>query len=177
MGKKEETHARIVAHAAKALRAAGYDGVSVAEIMKEAGLTHGGFYAHFASRDALVAEALEQATKESATTLAGADDIATFAESYLSDAHVKKPELGCALAALGSETRRQPTAVRKIATKNVNAFTKRLESLGDLDEDQALVALSAMVGALMLARAVDDAGTSKKLREAVRGFVGKRSKK
>lgn len=173
MGKKEETHARIVEHASKALRSAGYEGVSVAEIMKEAGLTHGGFYAHFPSKDALVVEALEQATKQSVVNLEGSDDLPTLAERYLSDVHVKKPELGCALAALGSETRRQPTAVKKIASKNLAGFRKKLESLG-LDHDEALVAVSALVGAMVLSRAVDDQKAGKEVRDAVRDFVGKK---
>lgn len=173
MGKKDDTHARIVEHAARALRASGYDGVSVAEIMKEAGLTHGGFYAHFPSRDALVVEALEQATRQSVASLDDAEDLATLAERYLSDAHVKKPELGCALAALGSETRRQPNPVRKIATKNLSAFEKKLAALG-LDDEEALVAVSALVGALVISRAVDDPKAGKEVREAVRAFVGKK---
>jgi len=173
MGKKEDTHARIVDHAAKALRASGYDGVSVADIMKEAGLTHGGFYAHFDSRDALVVEALEQATKQSVASLDDAKDLATIAERYLSDAHVKKPELGCALDALGSETRRQPAAVRKIATKNVAGFKKRLKAAG-LGEEESLVALSALVGALVISRAVDDSKTSKEVRNAVLELMSKK---
>jgi AcrR family transcriptional regulator len=176
MGKKEDTHARIVEHASKALRASGYEGVSVADIMKEAGLTHGGFYAHFPSRDALVVEALEQATRQSVVNLEDAEDLAGLAERYLSDAHVKKPELGCALAALGSETRRQPTAVKKIASKNLAGFRKKLESLG-LGEDAALVAVSALVGAVVLSRAVDDAKAGKEVRDAVRAFVTRGGKR
>ena len=173
MGKKEDTHARIVEHASKALRASGYDGVSVADIMREAGLTHGGFYAHFPSREALVVEALEEANRGSVASLAESEDLATLAERYLSDAHVKKPELGCALAALGSETRRQPAAVKKIASKNLAGFRQKLESLG-MSRDEALVAVSALVGAMVLSRAVDDAKAGKELREAVREHVSKR---
>ena len=176
MGKKEDTHARIVEHASRALRASGYDGVSVADIMKEVGLTHGGFYAHFPSRDALVVEALEQATRGSVANLEGADDLAALAERYLSDAHVKKPELGCALAALGSETRRQPVAVKKIASKNLASFRKKLESLG-LSHDDALVAVSALVGAVVLSRAVEDSKAGKELRDAVRTFVSREKRR
>jgi AcrR family transcriptional regulator len=178
MGKKEETHARIVEHAAKALRSAGYDGVSVAEIMKDAGLTHGGFYAHFPSRDALVVEALERATEQSIANLESSEDLETFAARYLSDAHVKKPELGCALAALGSETRRQPRAVRALATKNTETMTTLIKDLiAGKDEDEARVLVSALVGAMVIARAVDDPKTSKSVRDAVERFAAKKSRK
>src|SRR5262245_45351892 len=114
--KKELSHQRIVEVAARAIRRAGYDGVGVADIMKEAGLTHGGFYAHFESRGALLAEALEQAGRASAEVLAeqlqarqaaGETPLRALIESYLSEAHLAGAELGCPVAALSSEMSRQ----------------------------------------------------------------------
>ena len=165
---KQETHARIVRAAAAAIRKDGYDGASVAAIMEAAGLTHGGFYAHFASRDAMLAEAMDHAAGESLDRLGKVSDDAAPAEaldavvtSYLSDRHVAAPEAGCTIAALGSETRRQTPEVRRIATR-------RAKELADLiarqlpgwskgaGHDEALGVMSAMVGALVIARLVDD---------------------
>lgn len=176
---KAETHERIVETAARAIRAQGYAGASVADVMKEAGLTHGGFYAHFASRDAMVEEALDRAADEGRTRLTavaeGAEPghaLEAIVASYLADRHVEHPESGCTLAALGSETARQAPALRRIATRQV----KRLASLlaaqlpgGDTpgNRDRALTALCGMVGALSLARAVDDPALSRALRDAV----------
>src|SRR6201999_1223985 len=111
--RKHKTHDRIVEVAARAIRRQGLAGVGVAEVMKEAGLTHGGFYAHFDSRDALLAEAfdhaavtatagLEQRARERAE-VTGESRAEALATSYLSDRHLVERELGCTLAALGSE--------------------------------------------------------------------------
>ena len=105
--KKEQTRARILRAAAQAIRKHGYEGVGVADVMKEAGLTHGGFYAHFASRDALLAQAAEQASVESIENLSRAvahakpgEELMTLVDAYLADRHAEAPEqgLGCALA-------------------------------------------------------------------------------
>ncbi|HEU4408672.1 MAG TPA: TetR/AcrR family transcriptional regulator [Polyangiaceae bacterium] len=190
-GKKEATHERIVAEAARALRREGYGGVRVAEIMNESGLTHGGFYAHFASRDALIAEAAERATQSSiealgAMAVARSGDaggaLAALAERYLSDAHTARAESGCALAALASETPRQAGEVRAVATRNVEAFVGLVEGLlpgCDGDEgrrDEARVLVAALVGALVLARAVDDPDLSRELRGAVKRFARRRAR-
>src|SRR3954469_10475131 len=102
--KKAETHERILRTAAAAIRRHGYDGVSVADIMKEAGLTHGGFYAHFDSREAMLAEALERAGAESleslsrsAESLPSSERLESLVASYLSDRHLGSPESGCTL--------------------------------------------------------------------------------
>ena len=188
--KGEETHERIVEHAARAIRRAGYEGVSVAEIMKAAGLTHGGFYAHFRSREALLVEALERAASETLGTLSAEVEVPppekrleALVERYLSDVHVKKPEGGCSLAALGSETHRQAPEVRSIASRQTKTFLSLIERLlretGETGEpaarrDEARVLLSALVGSLILARAVDDAELSRSLRGAVKRFAAKR---
>jgi TetR/AcrR family transcriptional repressor of nem operon len=177
--KKQETHARIVRVAAAAIRRRGYDGASVADVMKQAGLTHGGFYAHFASRDAMLAEALGHGAAQSRQTLslaappsdAGLDAIVG---AYLSQRHVDAPELGCTLAALGSETHRQSEKVRRVATRGVkelaDLIARQLPARGRGRED-ALAVLSCLVGALVIARAVDDPALSRGVRKAARRFI------
>ena len=184
LGKKEETHERIVRTAAQAIRKNGYDGVSVADIMKEAGLTHGGFYAHFPSREALVVEALEHAVGETGAQLAQLMDaapageaIAALAERYLGDAHARTPETGCAIAALGSDTPRQPAEVRAVLTRHVERMIDLIQRSLPADvrgrerEAQAMAIMSALVGALLIARAVDDRALGAAFRAAARAFV------
>src|SRR5271154_4013919 len=115
---KAVTHERIVEAAARAIRRSGYDGTSVADIMKEAGLTHGGFYAHFPSREAMLAEAADRAGAETvavSTRVAAAarpqQALQALVRAYLSDEHVNNVETGCPIAALGSEMPRQAPEV------------------------------------------------------------------
>lgn len=175
---KDATHERIVSVAARAIRRSGYDGTGVADIMKEAGLTHGAFYAHFASREAMLAEAVGRACAESAA--AAAEVVAnTAAEKtlesmlgvYLSKEHLEGVDIGCPLAALGSETSRQVPEVRRVATRHVKEMidlvARQLPDWGQPGaHKRALVTISTMVGALLLARAVDDPALSDGLREA-----------
>lgn len=174
--RKEITHARIVETAARAIRRSGYDGTGVADIMKEAGLTHGGFYAHFASRDAMLAEAADRAGAE---TIAIAERI--FAEvpddqalqalmnTYLSNEHMANIENGCALAALGSEMPRQAPEVRKASTCRIKEMIGLIKSkLADQPNayEKAMVIVSTMVGTLLLSRAVEDPELSEDFRRA-----------
>ena len=124
--RKAATHERIVAAAARAIRRSGYSGTGVADIMKDAGLTHGGFYAHFASRDAMLAEAADCAGAEGVAALARIAAAApphralqALLQAYLSKAHVEGVESGCAVAALGSEMPRQAPEVRRAATRRI----------------------------------------------------------
>ena len=109
---KEVTHERIVETAARAIRRSGYNGTSVADIMKEAGLTHGGFYAHFASREAMLAEAADRAGAESvalsariAATAKPEQALQALIHAYLSKEHVKSVEMGCPIAAPSDSAR------------------------------------------------------------------------
>ena len=175
---KEATHERIVDVAARAIRRSGYEGTSVADIMKEAGLTHGGFYAHFASREAMLAEAADRA---------GADAMAAFARiaataprkqalrmimmAYLSKDHLEDREKGCSVAALGSEMPRQAPEVRRAATSRIkemiDVVARQLPDWGEPEaHERALVIVSTMVGTLLLARAVDDPKLSDALLES-----------
>jgi TetR/AcrR family transcriptional regulator, transcriptional repressor for nem operon len=175
---KEATHDRIVDAAARAIRRSGYNGTGVADIMKDAGLTHGGFYAHFASREAMLAEAADRAGSEAvvlmervAATVPPQQALQAMMQAYLSEAHVKSIETGCATAALGSEMSRQAPEVRRAATRRIKEMidlvARHLPDWGQHGaHEHALVAVSTMVGALILARAVDDARLSDALRKA-----------
>ena len=164
--KKELSHARIVDVAAKAIRRAGYRGVGVADIMKEAGLTHGGFYAHFDSREALVIEAMAKAGHENIESLTeaierrmskGGTRFKALVDTYLHEAHLVRTEDGCVVAALSSEMTRQDDVVREEARRRVAAMIALVQStLTDpSDENEASVVTATMVGALQLARTLD----------------------
>lgn len=170
---KEATHERIVSVASRAIRRSGYDGTGVADIMKEAGLTHGAFYAHFESRDAMLAEAVSEACAQSAAAVAKAvagapPDMAltSMLRAYLSAGHVAQAETGCPLAALGSETCRQGPEVRRVTTRHIkemiDALARQSPDWGKPSaHENAMVTLATMVGALLLARAVDEPGLSR----------------
>lgn len=175
---KDATHERIVSVAARAIRRGGYGGAGVADIMKEAGLTHGAFYAHFASREAMLAEAAARACAESAAAVAEVVArvppemaLASLLRAYLSKEHCEHADTGCPLAALGSETARQTPEVRRVATRHVKEMVdlvaRQTPDWGKPGaHDRALVTVATMVGALLLARAVDDPALSDSLREA-----------
>jgi AcrR family transcriptional regulator len=176
--RKEATHDRIVETAARAIRRSGYSGAGVAAIMKEAGLTHGGFYAHFDSRDVMLAEAADRAGAEGMAVLARAAAaappemaLAAMLGTYLSEEHVRGMETGCAIAALGSEMPRQAPKVRRAATRRIKEM---IDLVGRQSPDwgqpgaheRALVTVATALGALVLARAVDDPELSHALRKA-----------
>lgn len=165
--RKQLTHDRIVETAARTLRRTGFDGVGVADIMHQAGLTHGGFYAHFASREALLAEALEHAGGESAQRLQraiaagrarGLTPLRALVEGYLSESHLKALEAGCPVAALASEMSRQPEAVRQVAAARIQSLLAAVDAAlpeGCAPGTAAAVA-GQLVGSLQLARALGD---------------------
>src|SRR5437016_592062 len=131
-GRKEATHERIVEAAARAIRRSGYKGTGVADIMKDAGLTHGGFYAHFGSREAMLAEAADRAGAEAVAAsarIAGSASpqraLLELVRAYLSRAHVEDIERGCPVAALGSEMPRQAPEVRRAATRRIKEMNGR----------------------------------------------------
>jgi AcrR family transcriptional regulator len=175
---KEATHERIVAVAARAIRRSGYHGTGVADIMKAAGLTHGGFYAHFPSRDALLAEAADRAGGDSVQLLqrlaagaSGAQALESMIQGYLSKGHLESVETGCPVAALGSEMPRQAPEVRRAATRRImemiDLVARKSPDWGQPGaNEQALVTVATMVGTLVLARAVVDPKLSDALRDA-----------
>ena len=172
---KEASHERIVDAAARAIRRSGYNGTGVADIMKEAGLTHGAFYAHFASREAMLAEAADCAGAQSNAAAAKiisavpADQaLRALLETYLSKAHVQAIETGCPVSALGSEMPRQSPEVRRAATlrikEMIDLVARQLPDWGQpAAHERALAMVASMVGTLILARAVDDSALSDSL--------------
>jgi TetR/AcrR family transcriptional repressor of nem operon len=161
---KQETHARIVKRASIRLREKGAHGIGVADLMKEAGLTHGGFYAHFDSREALVIEAFAYAMDRSterwrkmAEQTPPEKRLAAIVESYLTTIHRDDPGHGCAVPTLGAEIARESLKTRK-------AFSAKLEQMIDMMADQvadvprktarkqAMATLATMIGALVLSR-------------------------
>jgi TetR/AcrR family transcriptional repressor of nem operon len=164
---KEKTHKRIVAIASKRFREKGLAGFGIAELMNEAGLTVGGFYKHFGSRDDLVAEAVSDAfgvwqrQKEAAEAGGRSLSFAKLIDDYLSDGHRKNPGTGCAFSALAPEIARSDKRTRALTSEQVR---KDLELLAGLlpgkdkraTRSRAILTFSALVGAMSLARAVSD---------------------
>lgn len=177
--RKALTHERILETAARTLRSSGCSGVGVADVMKSAGLTHGGFYAHFPSRDALLAEALAHAGRDSsermdrrtAQALAnGQSPLHALVNAYLTEEHAAHPENGCAVAALASEMPRQAPEVRDAARDRIHALIERVRrSLPPgTDPQQALVIASALIGALQLARTLGPGAQASAVLQATR---------
>ena len=161
--RKEETHERIVDAAARAIHRHGYAGVGVADVMKEAGLTHGGFYAHFDSREALLVEALERAGRQSLALTRGAklragkgvSAFRSLVETYLADDHLASLETGCPVAALGCDMPRQSEIVREasaVLVQRLIAFVR--STLPAAPRATASVVAGTLVGSLQLGRAL-----------------------
>jgi TetR/AcrR family transcriptional repressor of nem operon len=161
---KQETHARIVKKASVRLREKGAHGIGVADLMKEAGLTHGGFYAHFDSREALVIEAFGYAMdraaehwRNMAADIPPEKRLSTIVDSYVSATHRDDPGRGCAVPTLGAEIARESAKTRK-------AFAAKLDQMIDLVADQiqdvprktarrlAMGTMATMMGALVMSR-------------------------
>ena len=182
---KQETHARIVKKASVRLREKGAHGIGVADLMKEAGLTHGGFYAHFDSREALVIEAFAYAMDRSiehwrkmAAETSPEKRLSTIVDSYISTVHRDDPGRGCAVPTLGAEIARESAKTRR-------AFSAKLEQLIDVMADQipgvprktarrqAMGTLATMMGTLVMSRVAGSGELSEEIlvsgREAALG--------
>ena len=171
---KAASHERIVKVTSRRIRRDGIANVSVAELMNEAGLTHGGFYRHFASRDELVAEAVDAALAqgsqrtEAAAVLGDQAALTQIIDGYLSRLHRDKPETGCAVAALPTDIARADPRARSAYSRQVRRYLDLLAELGaGRDPDEAHLILAALVGGLVLARAVDDRGLSDEILDSV----------
>jgi TetR/AcrR family transcriptional regulator, transcriptional repressor for nem operon len=180
---KVASHARIINTAAGRIRESGTDQPGVAEIMRAAGLTHGGFYKHFNSREELIDEAVQRALTENEPTVAQivehADDpLASFADWYVSTAHRDDPANGCGVVALGADVRRVGGGAQEAYRAQVDRYLALLKSqLQNDDKDsrkRANVTLSAMVGAVMIARALGPTPGSDELLRDVRDAVRER---
>lgn len=179
--RKEDTHDRIVGVAAQALRREGYAGTGVAAVMKEAGLTHGGFYAHFGSRDELLVEALERAGQDSTGTVRraveegesrGLSPFRAMVEAYLADELLSTLEAGCPIAALGCDMPRQSKAVRKASAKGVQQLIAVVHStLPSISDATAATISGTLVGSLQMARTIGDNAAGRALLAAVRSSL------
>jgi TetR/AcrR family transcriptional repressor of nem operon len=176
---------RILEAAGKLFREKGFDGVGVADIMKSAGLTHGGFYGHFASKDDLAAQACAAALAhsiKSETMPAGdnaQDQLEAFVAAYLSPRHRDDRGGGCVLPALSGEAARQRGALRHTFTEGIRSIVAMLAKIAPggsnaARREKALATLAGLVGALTLARAADDPSLSDEiLNAALVTFSGK----
>jgi TetR/AcrR family transcriptional repressor of nem operon len=171
--KAAENREKIVATATRLFRENGFDGVGLDAIMESAGLTHGGFYRHFRSKDDLAAEAVAHGLATNAGRQAELPSLEALVSSYLSSEHRADLARGCTIAALGSDMTRQGKEVRRALTVHVRGQIDRLAGWTDganavARRRRAIATLAEMVGALILARAVDDAALSDEILAAGR---------
>ena len=175
---------RIVAAAARIVRQHGIAGLGVAEVMKAAGMTHGGFYRHFASREALLAEALDAAFDD-LPGLAGPDGgagtiaaVRGHVDAYLSAGHVAHPEAGCPLAAVGGEIARAPHPVRETfgrrTRERIGTLASALGASSPAPRPEAIRLLATMVGAVVLARSLPEGPDRDEVLAAARAAVDER---
>jgi TetR/AcrR family transcriptional repressor of nem operon len=175
--KAAENRRRIVETAGRLFRDKGFDGVGVDAIMKCAGLTHGGFYGHFASKEALAEEASAAALRSNAALQAGAASLSALVDEYLSERHRADRANGCAVAALAGDVGRQGQALRKTFTASVRAQVDRITAFLKRGSPaarrrRALATYAGIVGALTLARAVDDPAFAQEILAAARESFG-----
>lgn len=176
---KQRSHERIVKTAAKVFRERGVDGVGLADLMKAAGLTHGGFYGHFASREDLIAEAVELALGEGGKSMASIVEgrpsrkmaLALLIDAYLSLAHRDQLGTSCAVATMANDVSRSKARSRSAYTRQVNIYLDLLVSLIAIEKRKsrrakAIAALATLVGAVSMARAVNDDKLSRELLRA-----------
>jgi len=183
--KKAKTHERIVALASKRFREKGLEGIGIAELMKQAGLTVGGFYKHFGSRDDLVAQALGSAVgpwKGLVDAAASGGPPVTYdslVDAYLSETHLNHPGTGCPVGALAGDVARSGKRTRAVLTKQVSEYIEWLADLiGDASgEDKgaarsrAVMSFCALVGAITVSRAVSDEKLSREILKTVAALL------
>jgi len=171
--------ARILEIASERFRERGFDGIGVADIMAEAGLTHGGFYGYFKSKEDLAAQACAKAIAESVQAVAAAagkgdrPSLDKLLAAYLSPQHRDRLAQGCLLPALAAEIPRRDALVRHVFTEGLDAYIACLLRAipgreGQRRRRRALATLSALVGAVVLARAVDDPALSEEILASTR---------
>ena len=171
----EENRERILDNAAQLFRERGFDGIGLNDLMQAAGLTRGGFYGHFESKDDLAAQATRRALQVNREQWKKQTDrsLAAWVKAYLSDAHRDHIGAGCGLVALAGDAARGGPAVKEVFAEGVGGLVDALQaqmpgSTPAVQREQALAMLSTLVGSLLLSRAVGDAGLSRELRDAAR---------
>ena len=171
---KAETHTRIVTVAAKRFRERGLEGIGVADVMKEAGVTVGGFYKHFSSRDELVVEALATAFKDLDVWEERTPDMAHLLQNYLTEAHRDAPGTGCGMGALLGDMTRGSKSARALYTERVKRTRAFLSALlpssqrPDKRKESLAYSQRFLLGALNLSRAVSDPNLSREILDGVR---------
>ena len=182
---KSETHEKILAVAARSFREHGSDINGIGKVMKELGLTKGGFYRHFESKGDLYAEAVARAVQQTGDWMVGVAKAApkgqglrAMIEAYLSEEHLHRPGSGCPLAALGPEMSRQTLKVRKRLAQTLLAFGDRLFPYlpGRTPDEKRgcfTVLLPGMAGVLLAARAIPDPQLQERMLAAARSFYTK----
>jgi TetR/AcrR family transcriptional repressor of nem operon len=172
-----ENREKIIAVAGKLFREKGFDGIGVADLMQAAGLTHGGFYGHFKSKDDLAAQACRRAFARSAENWtavvenASGDPLASICRQYVSERHRDAPGKGCLFAALAPDAARQSRPIRQAFTDGLETLTALLAKLAPgrsaaAKRKKALATIAEMVGAIVLARVVNDPALSKEILDA-----------
>ena len=177
---KEKSHRRIVKTAAARFRERGVDGIGLADLMKEADLTHGGFYGHFASREELVAEAVECALHDGGEAVAAvastkqppAAVLGLLVDAYLSLAHRDGLATSCAVTTMANDVARSNARARSAYTKQVEIYLELLAKLIATEKRKsrrakAIAALATLVGAVSMSRAVNDEKLSRELLKSV----------
>jgi len=184
---KDLTRERVLREAAKAIRQHGPDGIGVADLMAKAGLTHGGFYAHFTSKDDLISEAIPvmfadraELFRKCTEGVGPAEGLAQYFDRYLSARHRDRRDRGCPLAALSADLARLPAAARRRVETGVREATRAIAELlrvlgREQPEQLAASILAELVGALALARAVPSVALSEEILGAARQSVRSRA--
>jgi TetR/AcrR family transcriptional regulator, transcriptional repressor for nem operon len=191
---KKSNHERILRTAGKRLREKGLEAVAIADVMKEVGLTVGGFYKHFDSRDDLVVEALRAASWQRPVQPADATEpslsLAGFIDDYLSEKHRDRPGSGCLIGALAGDVARSNKRIRALATEKVRSALELITGLlpdkqddagsainggPELARKRAALVFSALVGAIALSRAVSDPSLSDEILQSVRELLRSQS--
>jgi len=175
-----KTRQEIIKAASTLLRERGLHGISVAELMSEIGLTHGGFYTHFDSKEALASEAIEAAFGESVRAwhnvlerVRTKSGFASLVDLYLGEKHLSDPGTGCAVPALGSEIARAGPVVRESVAKGINEmieiFSKQIDDTSpERKKERAIATVACLVGAIVMARCVNDRTTAQSYLEGTR---------
>jgi TetR/AcrR family transcriptional regulator, transcriptional repressor for nem operon len=182
----DKNREHVIDVASRLFRERGFEGIGVADLMKEAGLTHGGFYGQFKSKEDLKVQASRRALSRNkdrwAEVLAEtpSEKLAALARFYLSDAHRDRRGEGCALAALGGDAPRYGPELQAAFKDGIEGYLEFLDGImsassGEERRDKTIAALSTMVGALVLSRAVGDEALSQKILSAAAGEIAAKS--
>jgi TetR/AcrR family transcriptional regulator, transcriptional repressor for nem operon len=182
----DKNREHVIDVASRLFRERGFEGIGVADLMKEAGLTHGGFYGQFKSKEDLKVQASRRALSRNKDRWAKviaetpSEKLAALARFYLSDAHRDRRGEGCALAALGGDAPRYGRELQAAFKDGIEGYLELLDGImsassGEERRDKTIAALSTMVGALVLSRAVGDEALSQKILSAAADEIAAKS--